>query len=466
MKQKFISRLSMISVCVLLCLCIALVKQDNTSFAPYRTESLFAAISSTVQVGKIFDNVSNFNTQDTDDAHDTDNIQAVSIIEYTAHTTLTSPVAIILYSEKQSIEALHDKVIYTSTCTYPVVTIEGNANAADKINADIQARVYDFKSDTSSLEWAKNEYEEYYNTNLHSYAYSDDILFSVARADINVISFLVTYEWYGGGAHGLYGSTGLNYDARTGELINFADLSENADAFHHDTLTFHQSLAASDAYKSIMWPADEDHDLEKVLYQDGRWYLSTSGLVFFSHPYELGAFFAGEIEFTIPYAELKEMGFQEKYTYNGPETIPLQTEEVCFFDLNGDGQDEEIQFYIEEPGSARTALHFIINGIDYALQHDELASQFSNNKYIFCWTKCFLYDMNAEDGIIEIAFQMNMDDWDEDRIIPTTFFYRYENDGSLTYIGEAKTAVTDPTAVFDFMPEYDTIIDGKIIYSG
>lgn len=458
MKQKLISRLSMISVCVLLCLCIALAKQDNTYFAPCRTESLSAVISSTVQADKIFDIVSNFNTQDTD------NIQDVSIIEYTTHTTLTSPVAIILYSEKRSTEAVNDRIIYTSTCTYPVVTIEGNENAADKINADIQAIVDSFYADTSYPEWAKDEYEEHYNTNLYSYTYSDSILFTVTRADSNVISFLATNEWYGGGAHGQYGSTGLNYDARTGELIDFADLSENADAFYQNTLTFHQSLAASNYYKSIMWP--DDYDLEEVLYQDGRWYLSTSGLVFFSHPYELGAFFAGEIEFTIPYADLKEMGFQEKYAYDGQRTIPLQTEAVCFFDLNGDGQDEEIQFYIEQPGSARTSLHFIINGIDYALQHDELASQFSNNKYIFCWTKCFLYDMNTEDDTIEIAFQMNMDNWDEDIMIPTTFLYRYENDGSLTYIGEAKTAVTDPTAVFDFMPEYDTIIEGKIIYPG
>lgn len=464
MKQKLISRLSMISVCVLLCLCIAFAKQDNTSFAQCRAESLFAAVSSTVKVDKIFDIVSNFNTQDTD------NIQDVSIIEYTTHTTLTSPVAIILYSEKRSTEAVHDRIIYTSTCTYPVVTIEGNENATDKINADIQAIVNSFYADTSYPEWAKDEYEEYYNTNLHSYTYSDSILFTVTRADSNVISFLITNEWYGGGAHGLYGSTGLNYDTCTGELIDFADLSENADAFHKDSLAFLQSLAAANSYQSIMWPEEdtwkEDHDLEKVLYQDGRWYLSTSGLVFFSHPYELSGFAAGEIEFTIPYSDLEGMAFQEKYAYDGPRTIPLQTEDVCFFDLNGDGQDEEIQFYIEQPGSTRTAIYFIINDIDYALQHDELANQFSNNKYIFCWTKCFLYDMNTEDYTIEIAFQMNMDDWDEDRIIPTTFFYRYENDGSLTYIGEAKTAVTDPTAVFDFMPEYDTIIEGKIIYPG
>ncbi|MCM1262303.1 MAG: DUF3298 and DUF4163 domain-containing protein [Butyrivibrio sp.] len=458
MKQKLILCLIMIFVCALLCLGMVFSKQDNVSAATCWSGNLSTVISSTVQVDKISDIVSNSISQDTD------NIQDDSIIEYANHTTVTSPVAVILYSEKRSMEAVHDRIIYTSMCTYPVVTIEGNVKAADKINADIQARVDDFRSDDSYLEQAKEEYEEWYNTNSWTYTYSDNMLFSVARADSNVISFLVTYEWYGGGAHGLYGSTGLNYDARTGELVDFANLSDNADAFRQDTLAFHQNLAATDSYKNIMIP--DGYDLEEILYQDGRWYLSTFGLVFFTHPYELGAFSAGEIEFAIPYADLKEMGFQEKYAYDGPETIILQTEEACLFDLDGDGQDEEIQFYIEKPGSATTPLHFIINGIDYALSHDELASQFSNNKYIFCWTKCFLYDMDEEDGTMEIAFQMNMDDWDEDEMMPTTFFYRYEKDGSLAYLGEAKTAVTDPTAVFDFMPEYDIIIEGRIVYPG
>ena len=463
MKQKLISRLSMISVCALPCLCIACAKQDNISFSPYPTKSLSSTISPTARLSGFPDITAILNTQDTD------KIQDVSIIEYTAHTTLTSPVAIIMYSEKRSTEAVNDRTIYTSTCTYPVVTIDGNEKVTDKINADIQAIVDDFYADTSYPEWTKDDYEEYYNTNLHSY-YSNELLFTVARADSNVISFLITRQRYSGGAHDKYSYTGLNYDARTGELIDFSDLSENADAFHQDTLAFHQSLAASNSYKSIMWPDDvtwkEDYDLEEVLYQDGRWYLSTSGLVFFSNPYELGAFFAGKIEFTIPYSDLEEMGFQEKYAYDGPKTILMQTEEVCFFDLNGDGQDEEIQFYIEQPGIGSTKLHFIINSTDYAMQHEELASQFSDNHYLFCWAKCFLYDMDTEDDAIEIAFQMNTFDWDEDRAIPTTFFYCYDKNGQLDYLGTTESGVTNPTIVDDFMPAYDTIMENRIIYTG
>lgn len=74
------------------------------------------------------------------------------------------------------------------------------------------------------------------------------------------------------------------------------------------------------------------------------------------------------------------MGLQENYAYDDPRTIPLQTEEVCSLDLNGDGQDEEIQFYIEQPGSD-TDLHFIINGTDYAIQHAELGRRQNDTDY-------------------------------------------------------------------------------------
>ena len=85
------------------------------------------------------------------------------------------------------------------------------------------------------------------------------------------------------------------------------------------------------------------------------------------------------------------------------------------------------------------------------MQHEELASQFSDNHYLFCWAKCFLYDMDTEDDTIEIVFQMN--DWDEDRAIPTTFFYRYDKNGQLDYLGKAESGITNPTIVYDFMPE-------------
>ena len=96
MKQKLISRLSMISVCALLCLCIVCAKQDNTSFSPYPIESLSSAIPKAAQL----DSFPDFTV--IPGIQDEENTQDVSIIEYTAHTTLTSPVSIFCTAKNEA----------------------------------------------------------------------------------------------------------------------------------------------------------------------------------------------------------------------------------------------------------------------------------------------------------------------------------------------------------------------------
>ncbi|MDE6127794.1 MAG: DUF3298 and DUF4163 domain-containing protein [Lachnospiraceae bacterium] len=354
----------------------------------------------------------------------------------------------ITFEKKEDIDSAEDgKILYTSRCVYPVVTMEGKESVAEKINAAIRVEVDTFLNDTSIRDYAEEDYRIYLaNQELSSeygfFGYYHDFDMIVTRNDCNVVSFYITVSSYMGGAHGGYYGIGLNFNAQTGERIHFSELGENAEAFHADTLAYVKMLAATDAYQSIMW--EDDSDLEQILYQHERWYLSTSGLVFFSNPYELGGFYAGNIEFTVPYADLKEMGFKEEYFYQENLTIKLQTEESCFFDLNGNGREEEIQFYIEKPGSANTNLHFIIDGTDYGSEHTELSGQFSDHDYIFCWTQCFLYDMDAGDDMTEIAFQMNCLSWEEGTASPYTFLYRYEKEGSLTYLGKMEGTVTNP----------------------
>ncbi len=370
-------------------------------------------------------------------------------------TVRDAPVRIDFYTREQSTKNGDDAVLCTRKCIYPVVTIAGNENAADRINADIQKRIDSFDTGTSVLDDANQAYQSMRDSReaeFHFYPYFDELIFTAVRADSNVVSFLETSQYYIGGAHGMYYYSGLNYDTRTGERINFADLSANADAFRQDTLAFIHDLAATAAYQGIMWGNDADEQQE-ILYQDERWYLSTSGLVLFSNPYELGPFFAGEIEFTIPYSDLEGMDLKERYNYTGAKTIRLQTEEICCLDLNGDGREEEIQFYIDQMGSYDTDVHFIIDGTDYAVEHEELSRQFSDDHYIFSWAQCYLYDMDPTDVEIEIAFQMNYNTWEDDIVTPHTFLYRYERTGNLTYLGSIVGTITDPTVKLCMMSQ-------------
>lgn len=215
-------------------------------------------------------------------------------------------------------------VLYASSCIYPVVAIEGNDAAANKINEDILARVDSFRSDTSTLEYAKEEYDFFAkeeNSSGSFMQYASDLWFSVARADNNVISFVEENYNFSGGAHGYTALSGVNYDAGTGEVISFDELSGHAEKFHADTLAYNQMLAETDDYKERMFEPDIRGDLEEVLYAENKWYLSTSGLVFISDPYSLGPYAAGTIEFVIPYSELEQMGLKEEYSYDGTPVL-------------------------------------------------------------------------------------------------------------------------------------------------
>lgn len=209
-------------------------------------------------------------------------------------------------------------VIYSRSYTQPLVTIAGNAEAAEKINADIKSRIDAFTASDS----IRKESHEYYELaskeeDYEFFEYNESLGFEKVRSDANVISFIMTSSGYMGGAHGYYNSFGLNYDTKTGELIDFAALSDDANKFHNDTLAYNRELTQTEEYKERMFSEDyfDGSELETVLYADEKWYLSDEGLTFISNPYELGPYSSGIIEFVIPYDKLEEMGFKEEYSY-------------------------------------------------------------------------------------------------------------------------------------------------------
>lgn len=334
-------------------------------------------------------------------------------------------------------------LLYTSACTYPIVSIEGNQAAADNINASIQGYVTAFNGDTSIQSFAR---ENYVPENPGFIAYNSDLSFTVRRSDSNVISFEAVFYAYSGGAHGNYGTVGLNYDTRTGEPIGFAELGEDADSFRADTFAFNRALADTPAYQEKMYdggPSDEQ--LEEVLYAEDAWFLSTSGLTFISNPYALGPYAAGAIEFTVPYDELEKMGLKKEYRYNGNLTIKLQDNIPASADLNGDENEETILFYTEYDGSpdAKTEYitHFLINDTDVANSINDELSQLLID---FPWPQCLLYDLNPSDDTIEFVFITAEYPNDSDDALLTSHFFRYEKDDSVSYLGRSDGSVLDP----------------------
>ena len=280
-------------------------------------------------------------------------------------------------------------------------------------------------------------------------SYYDDMSFGVQRSDSNVISFTITYYTFSGGAHGNYSTQGVNYNTRTGELIAFSDLSDDADAFHADTLAYNQNLAGTEVYQMRMFSEDllAGVSLESVLYADDAWYLSASGLTFISDPYALGPYVAGTIEFVIPYADLADMGFAAGYAYADRTVRELLNDADAAFDLNGDGAEDTILFspetVVNEDESYSTISHLIINDVDFSDRDDDAAGQQLNGKI---WSELALFDLNVEDDYTELVLLSGENIGDN--YVYNSHFFRYTKDGRLLYLGKAAGNVLDPSVTF------------------
>lgn len=339
-------------------------------------------------------------------------------------------------------------VLLIKSATYPVVTITDNEAAADKINADIQANLDAFHADTSTADYAKEDRQFRLEMEDDSFLeYTEDITYEAARSDTNVISFKTTYSSYTGGAHGSYGSEGINYSAVTGEVISFSDLTDDVEKFHADTLAYNQMLAATDAYSERFYSPDAvtSDDLEATLYADNKWYLSTAGLIFISDPYALGPYAAGTIEFIIPYDALAEMGLKEEYSYSGCFIAKLLNSSSYSYDLNGDGKEDEIYYYTDYAETADgnlVAEGFLnINGIDLSHINEETIKEFEK----YTWSDYMIYDLDSSDETTELVFLSYEAKNGTDDYAIYSNFYRFEQDETLTYLGSVPGDIINPT---------------------
>ena len=105
------------------------------------------------------------------------------------------------HNESRSISAEDGTILYKSSCIYPVISIEDNDAAAEKINADIRARLDAFYADTEVRDWARESYQLHVEDEDRDYSFiyfQEDLWIGIARSDRNVISIGLEHYDYAG----------------------------------------------------------------------------------------------------------------------------------------------------------------------------------------------------------------------------------------------------------------------------
>lgn len=387
--------------------------------------------------------------------------------EETEITATPSPVSVTFVETNDEIKADDGTLLLENSTSMPVVTIEGADDIAAKINADIETH-YNLSADEETLEMAKSDYESSQADEDGGWfrGYSQSVTADVTRMDDKVLSLELTAYLDTGGAHGNFGSAGVNYDLRTGELISLEDLSEDYAAFHATALDYMVNLAESPAYRDRLFEPSKE-DLDSTLFEWGKWVFTQSGINFFADPYALGPYASGEIYFRLPYEKAYDLGLKEEYRYNGnfmeeryytsqygaDSTEPLidGTPEYSF-DLNGDGTEEGIAFYGQvfatETGAGEYS--FYIDGTDWGnvvleALGDAPSHGYSENTYA-------LYDSNPSDNLTEIAVLFTeFGEYNEESGLsethPYTYLFQYTAENELQFKERLDGYITNPLSV-------------------
>lgn len=88
------------------------------------------------------------------------------------------------------------------TMSYPIVYLDHNQEAQDRINSDIYNYIYAFKADYNDGKFINGSFK-------YEVKYEDDDVLSL---------IIIDYRYYGG-AHGLEKGIGLNYSKKTGQRL-------------------------------------------------------------------------------------------------------------------------------------------------------------------------------------------------------------------------------------------------------
>lgn len=204
---------------------------------------------------------------------------------------------------------------------------------AKTLEEELSKRNKTYQSELDSYIEGYNEMKEF---GFDGGFYSNSKL-SIKRADSLVLSICDFSSSFLGGAHGMYGSFGYNYDPQTGKLLKFSDVVSDPVAFLKLANDKIQSGYSSDLEApSNLDDFMSDYDTSII------WTVDYQGVKIYFNPYTLGSYALGSVETEIYFNEAPEL-FNDRYL-NIPESyvMEISSDDSSGFDINKDGKIEKI----------------------------------------------------------------------------------------------------------------------------
>lgn len=224
----------------------------------------------------------------------------------------------------------------------------------------------------SYMEWETDKDSDYYLT------YSNSVLRKVLRADKNVLSLLTNSYSYQGGPHGYYAIYGEAYDVESGKALSLADVVKDQSGFKK---ILKERLL--EKYSEMVFLVDIDQYFDDLPFGgEGElcWSIDYSGVTIYFEPYEVAPYAAGLL--TVRFSFEKDSAyFDEKYTEVPDEYVtPVTTWTFSYADVDGDGNEEEIDLRGTVPDESWGAYQWIWMIGDKKIE--DACESFDNDSYL------------------------------------------------------------------------------------
>ena len=195
---------------------------------------------------------------------------------------------------KESIKK--DNKYLKSNLEIPVINSD-NSEIDNKVNKKIRTDIMHFYE--QSLKEAENFLDDF---NLDNSNFVADASFEVKKSTSNVISILVKYYKYSGGAHGYYEYIPYNIDLRNGNFLVLKDLfKEEVD---------YKTLINNEIENQIKQLGKKEKDINDIyefygIKDNQKFYLEDKRIVIYFDLYDIAPYAAGIPEFPIPIDNIK-----------------------------------------------------------------------------------------------------------------------------------------------------------------
>lgn len=140
----------------------------------------------------------------------------------------------------------------------------------------------------------------------HGFFSRSDLM--IRRADSTVLSLIEDSSDYLGGAHGMYGWHGVNFDSQTGKRLAISDVCNDAERLFETIL-----YRLKTQYDERVFHEPEKKILELIHEDTINFVLEPRGVTFIFNPYAIAPYASGMLRTTLLFDEYPEL-FKPKYT--------------------------------------------------------------------------------------------------------------------------------------------------------